>query len=92
MALLVPDPGGADDFVDLGVVGFPAQFGDGFFAAGDQECRVAGATAFELDGDGVAGDAADAFDDLLDGESGSVAEVVDEPLLGGAVGFKLVEG
>ena len=89
MPLLVPDPGGADDFVDLGVVGFPAQFGDGFFAAGDEECRVAGAAGFELDGDWVAGDAADAFDDFLDGESGAVAEVVDEPLVGGAAGFQL---
>jgi hypothetical protein len=30
MTLLVPDPGGLDDFVDLGVVGFPAEFGGGF--------------------------------------------------------------
>lgn len=92
MALLVPDPGGADDFVNLSVVGLPAELGDGFFAAGDEECGVAGTAGAEFDRDGVAGDAADGVDYLFDGETGAVAEIVDEPLLGGLRRFEGFEG
>jgi hypothetical protein len=92
VTLLVPDPGGSDDFVDLGVIGLPTQFCDGFFAAGDEECRVAGSAGAEFYRDGVSGNAADGVDNLFYGEAGSVAEVIDEPLLGGAVGFESFEG
>lgn len=73
MAFLVPDPGGLDDVVDLGVVGFPAELGDGFVAGGDEEGWVAGAPRLLLDGDGVAGDTADRIDDFFYGEAGAVA-------------------
>ena len=92
MAFLVPDPGGVDDFVDLGVFGLPAEFGDGFFAAGDEEGGVAGAAREHFHGDGVASDAADGIDNFANSEAGAVAEVVDEALFGGFVGFEGLEG
>jgi hypothetical protein len=92
VALLVPDPGGADDVVDLGILRVPAKFGDGFFTGGDEECGVAGAAGADLDRDGVAGDAADGVDDLLDGESSAVAEVINEPALGCGFRFEGIEG
>src|SRR5579859_1824957 len=92
MALLVPYPGGADDVVDLGIVGLPAEFCDGFFAAGNQKSRVTGAAGMDFYGDGVAGDPADRVDDFLDSEAGAVAQVVDQPVIGGAVGFESFQG
>ncbi len=77
MAVLVPGPGAGQDVVEVGVFGLPAEIGFGLFGAGDQAGGVAVAARFDFDGDGVAGDAARGFDDLLDGEAVAVAEVVD---------------
>ncbi len=78
IALLVPGPGAREDVVEFGVFGLPAEGGLGELGAGDEAGGVAGAAGFDLDGDGVPGDAAGGFDDLLDGEAGAVAEVADE--------------
>ncbi len=79
----MPDPGGAEDVVELGVAGLPAQFADGFLRTGNEDGRVAGAPGMDFDRDGVAGDAAGRLDDFADAESMAVAEVEDERLLSG---------
>ena len=88
----MPDPCGADDVVDLGVVGFPVEFGDGFGATGDQEGGVAEAAGFDLDGDGVAGDAANAVDNFFHSEAGAVAEVINEAMVSSAGRFEGLQG
>ena len=50
ISLLMPDPGGADDFVELGVAGFPAQFADDFLGAGDENRGVSGAAGVDAPG------------------------------------------
>jgi len=53
------------------------------FGAGYEAGGVAFAAGLDLYGDGVAGDAAGGFDDLLDGEAAAVAEVEDHPVARG---------
>src|ERR1017187_7529233 len=78
VAFLVPDPGGANDVVELGVARLPGQFVDGFFGTGDEDGGGAGAARTEFDGDGMAGDAANGVNDFADAETLAVAEVEDE--------------
>ena len=73
----MPGPGAGEDVVELRVFGPPAEVGLRLRGAGDKAGGVAGAAGFDLDGDGVAGDAACGLDDLLHRKAGAVAEVVD---------------
>ena len=86
--LLVPNPGGADDVVELCVARLPAKLLGGLFGAGNKDRGIAGATGMEFSRDGVTGDAASGFDDFADAESLAVAEVVDEAGLLGGIGIE----
>src|SRR5437667_10175006 len=88
----MPDPGGADDVVELGVAGFPADVADGLFGAGDEDGWVAGAAGMDLRGDGMTGDAAGGFDDFADAEAVAIAEVEDEAVFGSLLRLKRPEG
>src|SRR5581483_5732533 len=74
--LLVPVPGGGDDVFELGILGFPAEFADGFFGGGDKFGRVAGTAGFFNGGDFFAGDFFAGLDNLTHGIAIAVAEVV----------------
>ena len=78
IALLVPDPGGADDVVERGVARLPAQFADGFCGAGDEHGGIAWAAGMNLRRDGMAGDAARRLDDVPNAETLPVTKVIDE--------------
>src|ERR1017187_944617 len=81
VALLVPEPGGAEDVIKLGVAGLPAQFANGFVRAGDENGGISGTTGMVFDGDGMAGDPAGRFDDFANAEALAVAEVQDEAVV-----------
>src|ERR1043166_1102541 len=73
---LVPQPGGADDVLELRVFRFPAELAHGFFGRGDQARGVAGA-AGAFDGlDLLAGDFFAGLDHFADRITLAVAEVV----------------
>ena len=84
----MPDPGGADDVVELGVTGLPTQVANGVFGAGDEDGGIAGATRVEFCGNRMAGDAASRFDDFANTEPMAIAEVVDESASSGDIGFE----
>src|ERR1019366_8395962 len=92
MALLVPDPCCLNNVVNLGIVGLPAEFVYRLLAGGDEEGGITGAAGADFDWDRVAGHSADGVDHLLDGKSGAVAQVVNEPLLCGLWAFKGFKG
>src|SRR5208282_3148132 len=62
VAFLVPEPGGADDVVQLSVARLPAEFTNCLCRAGDEDRRIAGAAREDLSRDRMAGDAAGGFD------------------------------
>ena len=74
----MPDPSGADDFIELGVAGLPTEFADGFFGTGHEHRGVAGAAGMDFDRDGVAGDAAGRVNHLADAETLAVAQIEDQ--------------
>ncbi|MDB6065451.1 MAG: hypothetical protein JWR26_1659, partial [Pedosphaera sp.] len=79
----VPVPGRGDDVFELGVLGFPAEFADGFGGGGDESGRVAGAAGFFDGGDLFAGNLFAGLDDLSDGVAIAIAEVVKALFAGG---------
>ena len=75
-------PGVADDPGEVGVLRRPAQLGADAVARGDQLRGVAGPPRTDDDRHRVPGHLARRVDDLLHGEAGAVAEVVDAVLAG----------
>src|ERR1035438_8364998 len=52
VAFLVPDPGSANNVVELGIARLPGEFADGFFRARDQHRRIAGTARMDFNGFG----------------------------------------
>lgn len=74
--LFVPIPGGGDDVFELGILGFPAEFADGFFGGGDELGRIAGAARFFNGGDFLAGNFFAGLNHLAHGIAIAIAEIV----------------
>ena len=81
VSLLMPDPCGADDLVELRVFRLPTELADGFLRTGDQDCRITGASGMDFGRNWMAGDAAGRLDDLADAETPAVPKVEDEPIM-----------
>src|SRR5262249_23987922 len=84
----VPGPGGADDGLDVGVAGRPAEVAPEAIGGGHEDGRVAGSPGLHRGGDGMPRDAAGGIDDLEDAEAGPGADVVGE----GTAGLDVLQG
>ena len=80
IALLQVGPGAADDLIQSGMARLPAEFVADLLRRCDEHRGISGAARLHHGGDGMSGDAAGAFDDLLHAKSLAVAEVVNELL------------
>jgi hypothetical protein len=78
VALLMPLPGAADDFIELRIRRFPAELRFDFFRAGDQNGGISGTAGQFFDRNGAAGYPASGVNDLADAEAGSISDVVNK--------------
>ena len=69
----MPVPGGGDDIIQIGILGFPAQLLNSFFIGGNQHRRVARSAIRIYNGNIFCGDFAGVLDDLQHGEPINVA-------------------
>ena len=75
VALLVPEPRGADDVVELGVARLPAEFAQALLRARDQDGGIAGAPGMDFRRNRMAGHAAGRFDDFAHAEAVTIPKL-----------------